>query len=151
MILKIVAILMAVASYASVANGQCCGGCPASGWCPDGTRSTPFIHCCATGPCNIFCCNCQGECREPSFIGDIIDPDLPAISEAQNLDIAVERFHRFDKDKNGAIDIGELRHYMPTYISKSAFQDVDVNGDGKVTIEEFDKLAGRSIKEKLMQ
>ena len=31
MVLKVVIVLMAVASYASVANGLCCDGCPLSG------------------------------------------------------------------------------------------------------------------------
>jgi len=30
--------------------------------CDDGTHVHPW-NCCATGKCNIFCCNCQGQCR----------------------------------------------------------------------------------------
>jgi hypothetical protein len=29
--------------------------------CDDGTD--PFSACCGRGKCNIFCCNCNGDCR----------------------------------------------------------------------------------------
>ena len=149
---KVLVVLMAIASYMSVANGQsCCPGCPASGRCPDGTRCTPFINCCATGPCNIFCCSCEGECREPPFLQSVLPQAKIA---ADNLDVAIERFGLFDTDKNGAIEIHELKqadHSVPAYVQESAFRRIDINRDGKITIEEFDEDAGRSINRYMLQ
>ena len=148
-VLKVVVVLLAVASYASVANGLCCAGCPLSGSCADGTRCTPLFNCCGTGACNIFCCSCYGMCRKSSILQSVLPWDKIA---ADNLDVAIERFGHFDVDKNGAIDIHELKqadHSMPTHVRESAFRNLDANRDGKITIEEFDEDAGRSIEEKL--
>ena len=38
---------------------------------------------------------------------------------------------------------------IPAYVLMLEFQRIDVNGDGKITIEEFDEDAGRSMKKKL--
>ena len=118
-VLKVLVVLMAIASYTSVANGKCCPGCPLSGRYADGTRCTPFINCCATGPCNIFCCSCAGVCREPSLLQSV----LPwAKIAADNLDVAIERFGQFDTDRNGAIDIHEMKqadHSVPAYVRES--------------------------------
>ena len=151
MVLKVVVVLMAVASYASIANGLCCAGCPLSGQCPDGTGCSPLINCCATGPCNIFCCSCDGKCRSSSILQRV----LPlAKIEADNLNVAIERFRRFDIDKNGAIEIHEMMQVdnsMPIYVQESEFQEIDVNKDGIITIEEFDEDAGRALQEKIRQ
>ncbi|KAH7399156.1 hypothetical protein DE146DRAFT_783166 [Phaeosphaeria sp. MPI-PUGE-AT-0046c] len=32
--------------------------------CSDGTSGTP---CCGNGECNVFCCNCDGGCRQENF------------------------------------------------------------------------------------
>ena len=148
MVLKVVVVLVAIASYVSVANGKCCGGCPLSGRCSDGTRCTALFNCCGTGPCNIFCCSCSGVCRSPSLLQSV----LPlAKIEADSLDVAIERFGRFDIDKNGAIDIHEMKqgHSVPVYVQESAFQSIDVNRDGRITIEEFDEDAGRALQKKI--
>jgi Ca2+-binding EF-hand superfamily protein len=65
--------------------------------------------------------------------------------------VAIERFGQYDTDKNGAIDIHELKQAdrsMPANVRESAFQRIDANRDGKITIEEFDKDAGMAIQEK---
>ena len=144
---------MAVASYVSVANGLCCPSCPSSGQCADGTSCTSHMNCCATGPCNIFCCNCGGVCRRPS----LLQSELPlAKIEADDLNMAIEHFGKFDIDKNGAIDIYELEMkqadiIMPVYIQESAFRRIDVNMDGMITIEEFDEDTGRALWEEIRQ
>ena len=149
MVLKVVVVLMAVASYVSVANGKCCGGCPLSGSCSDNTGCTPWINCCATGSCNWFCCNCGGVCRR-SLLQNLLSE---AKIEADNLEEAVKRFNHFDTDKNGAIDFNEMKQVNrgPAYVGEAAFQSVDVNKDGRVTIEEFDEDAGRALQEKIRQ
>lgn len=44
----------------------CCGG--QGTVCQDGYKTGQF-ECCGKGPCNIFCCNCDGGCREPKAEG----------------------------------------------------------------------------------
>ena len=147
----IVVVLMAVASYAFVANGLCCAGCPLNGQCYDSTQCTPLFNCCATGSCTIFCCNCSGVCHKSSLLQSV----LPlAKIEADNLDVAIEHFGQFNVDKNEAIDIHEMKqanHGVSAYVRESAFRSIDVNRDGRITIEEFDEDAGRAIQEKIRQ
>ena len=146
-VVKVLVVLVAIASYVSIANGICCDRCSHLSPCPDGTKCS-FFECCGTGPCNIFCCNCDGVCRESSFL----QRTLPwAKIAADNLDVAIERFGQFDTDQDGAIDIHELKQAdvsVPTFVRESEFERIDVNRDGKITIKEFDEDAGRSIKEK---
>ena len=68
----------------------------------------------------------------------------------ENLNIAMKRFRQLDKNKNGAIEESELREFIPNFALESAIQKVDINRDGKITMEEFDEDAGRSLK-KLVQ
>ena len=144
LVLKVAVVLMAIASYLSVVDGKCCASCPLSGRCPDGTGCTPIFNCCATGPCNVFCCACNGNCRTSReraidrFLGR-------AEIESDDHNIAFERFGQLDEDKNGEVDFPEFRQFVPLS-HLSAFRDMDVNRDGKITIEEFDEDAGRALK-----
>ena len=73
--------------------------------------------------------------------------------EADNLDVAIERFGQFDVDKNGAIDIHEMKqadNSMPVHV-QDEFQEIDVNRDGMITIDEFDEDAGRALQKKIQQ
>ena len=144
LVLKVMVVLMAIFCYSSVVSGKCCGGCPWSGRCRDRTSCIPLFHCCATRPCNYACCNCGGECRRSRTRAIDYLLDQTEI-ESENLNIALERFGKFDKDKNGEVDSAEFHQFVPLTDS-SAFKDMDVNGDGKVTIEEFDEDAGRALK-----
>ncbi|CAG7834732.1 unnamed protein product [Allacma fusca] len=51
-------VLLVVSTHMTYVSGECCYD--SNGVCADGTYSTP---CCGHGPCNIFCCNCDGGCR----------------------------------------------------------------------------------------
>lgn len=62
--MKLLRILIAVASGISLASADCCKAHCANGQrrceryiCDDGTKATPY---CGRGPCNIFGCNCNG-------------------------------------------------------------------------------------------
>jgi hypothetical protein len=46
------------------ARADCCPNALGAGWttCADGTSSGG--GCCGVGSCNIFCCNCDGGCRQ---------------------------------------------------------------------------------------
>lgn len=55
--MKVTVAAAILGSMLPVALGFCCGG-DGSGICGDG--STQGAGCCGVGPCNIFCCNCDG-------------------------------------------------------------------------------------------
>ena len=45
-------------------SAECCR--TSHGQCADGTNGTP---CCGVGGCNIFCCHCNGGCRQDQSYG----------------------------------------------------------------------------------
>jgi len=50
---------------AVTAYGICCPWHPTTNVkcaCDDGSHVAPW-ECCSTGTCNVFCCNCDGECK----------------------------------------------------------------------------------------
>ncbi|XP_023328621.1 uncharacterized protein LOC111701537 isoform X2 [Eurytemora carolleeae] len=50
----------------SMAAGLCCPWHPTEDIkcaCDDGELVHPW-ECCSVGDCNVFCCNCDGECRK---------------------------------------------------------------------------------------
>lgn len=113
-----------------------------------------FRWCCGVGGCNIFCCNCDYGCRQGPYSLQNLLPLANRIT-ADDIAVAIERFNNFDTDQSGAIDINELKQAvtvgMPAYFLELEFGKMDINRDGKITIEEFDEDAGISInlKEKL--
>ena len=55
--MKVIVAAAVLGSMLPLALGFCCGG-DGSGICGDGSRQG--AGCCGVGPCNIFCCNCDG-------------------------------------------------------------------------------------------
>jgi calcium-dependent protein kinase len=54
-------------------------------------------------------------------------------------------FAMFDKDKSGTLDMGEIKQMfggvdMADKVWKEILKEVDDNGDGKVSFEEFIKM-----------
>lgn len=68
----VVTVLMVGETSAVCCQSQ--GGTYSPKTCRDGTGPTP---CCGRGKCNIFCCNCDGGCRERSRIIDLISRPSP--------------------------------------------------------------------------
>lgn len=127
------AVLALLLSTAALSDGICCG-CPSSRTCADGLKC--FFSCCATGACNIFCCNCDGHCRTDSLI---------AQSTVADGAEALLAFQSIDTDANGGIDHSEfVKHFEDQYpfaVIDKEFAAADKNNNRKIEIEEFDKDA----------
>ena len=136
--LKTLVFLAIAAAFVTVANAECCG-CPSSGVCPDGTGCSGF-SCCAHGSCNIFCCNCDGGCRTR----------LPSIYQRiDSLHHTLGRFREIDTDGSNGIDFNEFTRFFsrqPFIEShRDTFNSHDHNGDGQISIQEFDEDTGKLL------
>ncbi len=125
--LKTAIIFLAVIA---AANAVCCP-CTSLFRCADGTHCS-FGYC-GYGPCNVFGCNCDGGCRGSTITGD----------EGAT---ALTRFGAIDKDNNGVIDLSETKDsdrgkMLPSRTLRAEFVTADINRDGTISIEEFDKDA----------
>lgn len=139
--LKTVIILFIVAA---AANAICCPRPENFYRCPDGSVCSPVLDCfCCTkcGSCNIFCCNCDCDCRWP--------PQDKGSSAAA----ALERFREINTGRSGAITFDEFKSYGDTLPHKRIMQVLfnahDLNKDGKISFEEFDKDAAEQVKTEL--
>ena len=90
-------------------------------YCADGTIGTP---CCGYGPCNIFCCNCDGGCRQPrlrssskSFTKEAFGYYLEGkgVASPQVVD---HLFAELDTNKDGKIDSKEIETGKNTPVEK---------------------------------
>ena len=142
--LKTVIILFFVAA---AANAKCCPRPTDFHVCPDGSDCWPFQDCfCCTkcGSCNVFCCNCDCDCRWPPN-------DVKESSAAE----ALERFRKINTGKSGAITFDEFKSYGDTLPHKRIMQVLfnahDLDKDGKISFEEFDKDAAKQIKSELWE
>lgn len=103
--------------------------------CGDGTLRTP---CCATGKCNIFCCNCDGKKRKGCVSRHCSGGDgLTAQSLA--------KFNAIDANGSGGISMAETRSFVesqgPGFSAADVaaeFDSMDSNGDGHIQPGEFD-------------
>ena len=98
--------------YVHSSNGVCCKAHRpvTTAFCFDYTFPTP---CCGYGPCNIFCCNCDGGCRtHKSRKVRSLDEDDDTRTYFQSLDLnqdGVIDFYEADES------IGEFDKSISTY------------------------------------
>jgi hypothetical protein len=119
----LVAILCLALSY----NVQAiCCFTSTQGYCADGTIGTP---CCGYGPCNIFCCNCDGGCRQPrsitkSFTKEAFGYYLEGKGIA-SPQVADYLFAELDTNKDGKIDGNEVATGKNTPVEKIPVKDLN--------------------------
>lgn len=141
-----------------MASAQCSGN--AFGYCADCTSPTP---CCGYGPCNIFCFNCDGGCRQPpsgnhdpscgnltstDTVGDAIRGKTKPAPEALG---AREAFDGIDTGKDGTVSLAETKAWakrvkkgLSAKDLKAGFRAADANGDGRIQPAEFDRSLANS-------
>ena len=63
------------------------------------------------------------------------------VCRKHQMDIVIRRFKTIDKDHSGDIDINELKTLLPgvqgAKAAASLLTQYDINGDGKLSFEEF--------------
>lgn len=90
--------------------------------------------------------NCNGAIDYTEFL--VAASNKETLLTDINLKFA---FNMFDKDKNGTISRQELRSHFETYEKKEdalwneIFAEVDQNGDGEITYEEFSESMKKVI------
>ena len=119
--------------------------------CPHNTGKN-VLGCCATGKCNIFCCNCDGQCRsmKTGYInakgvwvpvpGCNFKRSLLDSSDYKTSDIESHKlFQLLDLDKNGKLDLNEtllaLSHFK---FDQAQFAELDKSQNGFIEPNEFD-------------
>jgi hypothetical protein len=101
--MKAINITLLTFTILPTALAFCCG--ITWGGCLDGnTYGTP---CCATGPCNLFCCACSGCCRGPGC-----SKPPKGLMELDEHDDTANAFILADKNGNGYITLDQYLDYM---------------------------------------
>ena len=143
--------LALVTSQLKFTDAVCCRSvvfvAPGYGGCGDG-------YCCGRGPCNIFCCNCDGGCKKrwewdgkESIRNKRITREARSMVQNTSLTSATY-FRNIDIDGSNAITMEEAEMYLknePKFkrnvgISlQKHIRRMDTNNDGIISLKEFDE------------
>ncbi|KAK7970051.1 hypothetical protein PG996_001511 [Apiospora saccharicola] len=136
--MKYLAAVGVIASAISAVNAICCLS-DDQGWCNDDTYGTP---CCAAQTCHLFCCACDGQCRNET--GSSLATDPFGSSPAQEEEEEEEAFALADTDGSGNITLTQYLAYMRVSGDDSVnatwaawFNKHDKNHDGVITPDEI--------------
>ncbi|KAK5046455.1 hypothetical protein LTR84_008258 [Exophiala bonariae] len=111
-------IILSLLGTAATVAAECCSS-PAT--CLDGTKSDIW-SCCAYGSCNIFCCNCDGGCRQASTKRswtDWVSHDLGNLaSDSEGTSVCgltrtdkqcvIDKINELDTDLDGKVSLAEI-------------------------------------------
>ena len=128
--------------FAVLAAANACCTRPTDGKCPDGSGCNVIdgCFCCSYGSCNIFCCNCDGGCRQSS-------------KDKGDAAASLQRFRAVNTGNSGGITFDEFKTYGATLphslMIRVLFNAHDLNKDGKISFEEFDAESAKLIKKEL--
>lgn len=132
-VLVLFGALLGLMLLADTAAADCCSS--NGGICGDCSQGTP---CCATGSCNIFCCNCDGTCRSGPCDA------CPPAATAETSRITRARFDAIDKDDDQSISWQETKKWAGRALQmkeselRRRFTAVDKNRNGSIEPSEFD-------------
>jgi hypothetical protein len=140
----LVAIILSSSVFFESGDADCCGwsyivypkNVLVNRTCADGSEGTP---CGGYRDCNIFCCNCDGGCREESKRKrSAIFDDGDDGKFGKVLDIS----QWMDKDGDGKVTEGEATIYLERmglsgFDKNSSFAYFDKNKDGFLSVKEI--------------
>lgn len=109
---------------------QCDSGYHGYDFCLDCTRAGPWQHCSSYGICNIFACNCDGECRNGIC-------SLPCPTCSGNLT-------QNGTSTNHTNNAGALP--QPMFTLDTIIQEADKDGDGLLNMDEAFKWVSKRNK-----
>jgi len=105
-------------------------------YCQDGSRlANVGGYCCGVGPCNIFCCNCDGGCRRKS--------KKRSLDQGDDMALTLSYFKFVDLNLDNRIDYAEVLEFKNISIASTDpipawFVEMDMDNDGKISPNEFD-------------
>uniref|UniRef100_A0AC34GEI3 EF-hand domain-containing protein n=1 Tax=Panagrolaimus sp. ES5 TaxID=591445 RepID=A0AC34GEI3_9BILA len=108
--------------------------------------------CGGKGSCNVFCCNCDGGCTPTGYgCPPHCDEDSPSkfaksAKSTNSLKSMEEIFGLIDQNKDGFVNFEDVLHFANPQMGNNTdlsiehkwFNSLDKNGDGKLTLKEFD-------------
>jgi hypothetical protein len=137
-------ILLLFAVSSPFALAECCGTPLGGGICEDGEYAETF-GCCGVGACNIFCCNCDGGCRQAKNIEQCFKACDKKKNRCYNDCVVSCTFEPPSCVNNcsQACSIGEsqcrdsCREKFKSDQDCSNFAAVDIDKNGQIDIDEF--------------
>merc|ERR1711973_97284 len=146
-------------SFCCLGGGSSCEG----NYCKDCTRKR-LSNCCSTGSCNVFCCNCNKECRKPPagkinycisrWVIPLVWKKISCqfknkrqgrdiAPERMSASLAIDKFNQVDFDNDLKISQQEMKahlgnNFQDQHIAKE-FSKMDENQNGFIEAREFDQ------------
>lgn len=116
-------------------------------YCCDGTAGTP---CCGYGPCNIFCCNCDGGCREgPGGNCDCVTKCTQTYNKCCEIcgpDAPPQCINQCSRQLDACVSKCPRSSVSEAETGLRVFSSVDNNQDGKIQESEFNAYVQKKQK-----
>ncbi|KAK5021755.1 hypothetical protein LTS07_010650 [Exophiala sideris] len=139
------------ASTAATVVAECCPKPGVTDACADGYL-TNTLGCCAYGSCNIFCCNCDGSCRQPRSRRSARDLDWDITSFPQREDptcglfesenhCALDKFEAIDTNHDGIVTLAEILaglEVLRPYLASSGMDEASITNNVTTLFNTYD-------------